>query len=101
MSNRKLLQQKLESILGSSNVYFQPPESTKMNYPAIVYHLNQIENRHAGNIVYKQSDSYSVTMIDTNPDNTTVRKLAGLPLCRFNNHYRADNLNHWNYTLYY
>ena len=31
------LQSVLEQTLGSRNVYFQPPASVKMKYPAIVY----------------------------------------------------------------
>ena len=31
------------TILGSRNVYFQPPESIKMNYPAIVYGLDDMQ----------------------------------------------------------
>ena len=37
MANRLDLQALLEDLLGSRNVYYQPPESVKMNYPAIVY----------------------------------------------------------------
>lgn len=32
----------LREILDSDNVYFQPPESLKMNYPAIVYSRERI-----------------------------------------------------------
>ena len=39
MANRLDLQALLEDLLGSRNVYYQPPESDKMNYPAIVYAL--------------------------------------------------------------
>lgn len=37
------LQYLLENILGSRHVYFQPPETVKMNYPAIVYSLDGID----------------------------------------------------------
>ena len=37
MKTRYELHEFLCEILGSRNVYFQPPESVKMKYPAIVY----------------------------------------------------------------
>lgn len=37
MASRLDLQTFLEELLESKNVYFQPPESVKMKYPAIVY----------------------------------------------------------------
>ena len=40
MGTRLELQSKLEEILGSRQVYYQPPETVKMEYPAIVYRQN-------------------------------------------------------------
>ena len=40
MASRLELQDTLETILESRNVYFNPPESIKMNYPAIIYKLD-------------------------------------------------------------
>ena len=37
MASRLNLQDKLEEVLGSKQVYFQPPESLKLKYPCIVY----------------------------------------------------------------
>ena len=34
---RLTLQTKLEDLLGSKHVYYQPPENLKMEYPAIRY----------------------------------------------------------------
>ena len=45
MKTRLELDEELVKILGSKNVYFQPPESLKLNYPAIVYSLSNISNR--------------------------------------------------------
>ena len=49
MASRLDLQTFLEELLESKNVYFQPPESVKMNYPAIVYALDDIDNVQADN----------------------------------------------------
>jgi len=99
MSRRLKLQTLLEELLGSRNVYFQPPESVKMKYPAIVYGLEDIENTFANDGVYLSQRKYSVTVIDEDPDSPIVGKVASLPSCRFNRHFKSDNLNHDVFTL--
>ena len=101
MASRHQLQLFLEKLLGSKNVYFQPPASVRMSYPAIRFTLNGIESEHANDGVYILNKSYSLTLIDPNPDNVIVDKIASLPNCRFDRHYKADNLNHYTFTLYY
>lgn len=101
MASRLQLQTELEELLGSRNVYFQPPASVRMQYPAIVYSRSNIENRHADNNVYMQSYFYEITVIDEDPDSEIVEKVSKLPTCRFDRHHKADNLNHDVFTLYY
>ena len=101
MASRLSLQTQLEELLGSRNVYFQPPESVKMNYPAIVYELDDISNSHADDGVYLSRKRYSITLIDGDPDSIFVDKIANLPTCNFNRHYKSDNLNHWNFSIYF
>lgn len=101
MASRLDLQAFLENLLGSRNVYFQPPASVKMNYPAIVYSRKNIVNEHANDGVYIQNNCYEVIVIDKNPDSEYPLKLARLPLCSFDRHYEAENLNHDVFTLYF
>ena len=101
MATRIDLQNVLEELLGSRNVYYQPPESLKMNYPAIVYARKTIDNSYANNSVYKQNYAYEITVIDKNPDSEIVNKISKLPTCRFDRHFKSDNLNHDVFTLYY
>jgi hypothetical protein len=100
---REDLHEILVDILGSNHVYFQPPETLKMDYPAIVYELNNIGSIHADNRVYYNTVSYMVTYIayDPEPMSEINRKLLQLPLCSFNRSYTADNLNHFVYTIYF
>ena len=49
------LQETLETILGSENVYFQPPESYKIEYPCIIYERANIKAIKADNIGYIKS----------------------------------------------
>lgn len=101
MASRLELQSLLEEIMGNRNVYFQPPESIKMKYPATVYVLDDIDSAHADNGVYSINKQYSITLIDKDPDSELVDKLAYLPTCRFDRFYVSENLNHWVFSVYY
>lgn len=100
MVNRRLeLHELLCEVLGSRNVYYQPPASVQMQYPAIRYSRYNIENEPADNIPYKQSHFYQLTVIDSDPDSEIVHKISKLPMCVFDRHYAADNLNHDVFTI--
>lgn len=101
MNRREELHEILCEALGSRNVYFQPPESIKMQYPAIVYSRDDIDNNFANNSVYMQSLAYSVIVIDSDPDSEVVDKVSKLPRCQYDRHYKSDNLNHDMFTIYY
>jgi hypothetical protein len=101
MASRLELQTTLEALLGSKNVYFQPPESVKMSYPAIVYAREKFNTEYADNVLYRLTHAYNVTLIDKNPDSEFVDKIAALPMCQFDRHYAADNLNHDVFILYF
>ena len=101
MASRLELHEVLCKILGSRNVYFQPPASVKMKYPAIVYERSDIENVFANNDPYMQSLVYDITVIDKDPDSRIVMEISRLPMCRFDRHFTADNLNHDVFTLYF
>lgn len=98
MRTRIELDDKLREL--TPNVYYQPPESILMKYPAIVYSRYDIENYHADNIPYIQSPVFQVIVIDANPDSEIVEKLSEFPMCSYDRHYSADNLNHDVFTIY-
>lgn len=95
------LQTILEKVLGSRNVYFQPPASIRMSYPAIVYELDDMPPNHADNQVYLQTNRYKVTVIDSDPDSKIPAQIAQFPMCRFSTRYTSDNLNHTVFELYF
>lgn len=101
MATRLELQSMLETLLGSRNVYYQPPSSIKMEYPAIVYSRKNIKNNFANDNVYGQSRFYEIIVIDSNPDSVIVDKVSKLKTCKFDRHYKSDNLNHDVFTLFY
>lgn len=101
MERRLQLHQILTEILGSENVYFQPPESTRMKYPCIVYQRNDANTKFADDKPYLNTKRYMVTVIDKDPDSEIPDKIAALPLCTYDRHHTVDNLNHDVYNLYY
>lgn len=101
MAPRLELQLMLVELLGSGNVYFQPPPTVKMQYPCIIYKREQIDMDHANNRPYRHKKRYQVTVVDPNPDSIIHEQLAFLPLCSYDRFYTADNLNHDVYTLFF
>jgi hypothetical protein len=103
MRPRAQLQALLSDILGSEYVYFQPPESVKMQYPAIIYETAKMNTIHADNRAYHFVRAFTVTFVtyDANPDSEVNSKLRELPLCQYDRHYLADNLHHYVYSLYF
>jgi hypothetical protein len=102
MGSRLQLQTLLEDLLGSRNVYFQPPESVKLAYPCIVYKRGNIgKTTFADDKPYHHRVIYQLILIDQDPDSNILDKIAILPMCSFERHYTADNLNHDVYNIYY
>lgn len=95
------LQALLEEVLGSRNVYYDPPESVKMKYPAIRYSRKKIENKFANNAVYRQHNCYEVIVIYKDPDSDLPFRISQLPMCSHDRPYIADNLHHDVFTLYF
>ena len=98
---RLTLQTKLEDLLGSNHVYYQPPENLKMEYPAIRYSKSDEEDIYANNIKYLSMSVYNLIVIDKKPDNPVIKKLLELPYSEFDRHYVADGLNHDIIRIFY
>ena len=98
---RLTLQTKLEDLLGSKHVYYQPPENLKMEYPAIRYSKSDEEDIYANNIKYLSMSVYYLVVIDKKPDNPVIKKLLELPYSEFDRHYVADGLNHDIIRIFY
>lgn len=93
----------LHSILTSitSNVYFQPPSTTRMVYPCIVYSRNDADTKFADNNPYRYTKRYQVTVIDQDPDSEIPDKVAALPMTLFNRAFAKDDLNHDVFNLFF
>lgn len=101
MADRLDLQGLLEELLESRNVYYQSPESVKMQYPAIRYSKKKIESVHANDSKYLMRDCYELIVISRTPDHPVIKKLLELPYCSYDRPYIADNLYHDVLTIYY
>ena len=101
MADRLELHSVLQELLGSSNVYYQPPESIKMQYDAIRYSKKTIDSKYANDRKYSMIDCYEVIVISRLPDNPAIKKLLSLPYCSYDRHYVADNLHHDVLTIYW
>ena len=101
LTRRQLFHEILCTALGSRNVYYQPPESIKMQYPAIVYSRNALEKVSADNTAYAIHQSYHVVLIDRQPDSPIVDNLIRLPYSRHQSTYKSDGMNHDAFEIYY
>lgn len=101
MASRNDLQKELESLLGVRHVYYQTPESVKMEYPAIRYSRSNVETKFANDKPYTHKNRYEIIVIDKKPDNPVIDEILKLPMCTYDRHYTADNLHHDVMTLYY
>lgn len=101
MGQRLELQSLLEEILGSRNVYFQPPENVRIQYPCIIYKRASARTEFAGNMPYSYKKRYQVTVIDRDPDSEIPDKIAALPMSIFDRHFAVDNLNHDVFNIFF
>lgn len=99
---RLSLQMKFEELLRSRNVYYQTPESVKMQYDAIRYSLGVPETRYANDKRYNYLTCYDVIVISRDPDPEVVGKILEMPYSSMSGKpYVADGLNHYPIKLYY
>lgn len=101
MASRVDLHRELERLLGFKHVYYQAPESVKMEYPAIRYSRSDVNTKSANNKPYMHKNKYEIIVIDRKPDNAVINEILKMPMSTYDKHYTADNLNHDVITLYY
>lgn len=102
MASRLNLHEELCALLGTRSVYFQPPESVKLNFPCIVYSRSGADTDYAENKTYNMTYQYNVQIISKDPDNDLAQMLAKhFQMCRYTRRFVLDNLYHDNLILYY
>lgn len=70
-----------------------------MSYPAIIYYRDDMRSFDADNIKYHKYNTYSITLIDRNPDSPLLDKIFELPSCNFQRSYNSNNLKHTVFRL--
>ena len=102
MASRLELHEELCTLLGSRNVYFQPPTSVQLKYPCIVYSRPSGDMTYADDKTYSLVFSYDIQIIDTDPDSDLPKRLGmHFPKCKIGRRLVSDNLYHDNFTIYY
>lgn len=102
MDNRLKLHAKLESLIGNSNVYFQPPASKELAYPCVIYSIGNGDVKYANDGVYCFTNRYTVSFIYKRPMPGLIETIVReLPKCREDRVYVVDNLNHYVFNVYY
>ena len=96
------LQDELKTILGSNNVYFQPPSTVKMKYPCFVFTRAGASQYTADNKNYMYTKKYNVTYISNESDPDMVdTMLRHFSMCQYDRPFVSDNLHHDVFTLYW
>lgn len=102
MRDRLELHEKLCEVLGSNKVYYQPPETVKLSYPCIVYELDTVASMKADNIPYLDYAQYSITHIYKDVESDLIGELSNrFSYCSHDRRFKADNLYHDVYRIYY
>lgn len=91
----------LRTTLGSTNVYFDPPESIKIKYPCIVYALGDHRESRAENAPYIKMKRYGLTYITQDADDPMVDTLEDLEYCHLNRPYKSDGLFCYAFDIYF
>lgn len=103
MASRLNLHNELKEVLGSNNVYYQPPESFKIKYPCFVYKREQVDQKYADNYTYTHKHRYTVTYIDLDPDNNIVERMIDhhFMYLSVSRGFVSDGLYHQVFEIYY
>lgn len=104
------LQFELETLINSTNVKFQPKsnvtdsneQSLSLKYPCILYSRVSADVKHADNKPYRITPRWQIVHISkTFNEQIIYDMLEHFPMCTFDREYKADNLYHHIFYIYY
>lgn len=93
-----ILSSVMEKCGEEPHLYFQPPESVKLEYPCIIYHMRNLDSRYANDRPYKIDVGYDVMYITRSPISKVPVELVKLPSFRYDRYYTSNGLYHYAYT---
>lgn len=92
------LLQKVSADAGEHiNLYHQPPENVKLEYPCIIYKLDNMPSNYADDRPYITTISYELTYITRSPVSEVPANLVKVPKMAFDRYYVYENLHHYTY----
>ncbi len=98
------LRAQLYLIHDTENVYYDPPESIRMDFPCFRFELNNFDVSHADNKAYSKKPRWAVTYITRDIEEieqVAEEMLEHFKYCNFDTSFRADNLEHAVFNLYF
>lgn len=101
LHNRRIEFHEILKSLNSKDLYFQPPNNCKIDYPCIIYEIDSIDSDFADDRMYRNKRKYKVTLIDRDPDTELIDKILNIPMCYFVTHFVVNNLHHYIFNIYY
>lgn len=72
-----------------------------MQYPCIIYDVDDARTEFAGNKPYMYTKRYQVTVIDRDPDSLIADTVPWLEQTLFDRKYTANNLHHFVFIMYF
>lgn len=97
---RLALHRELVEILGNAkHVYFMPPNSTRMCYPAIVYYVGGGNDVHADNTRYIPRTTFDVTLIESDPLSSRVDAIRGLRYTSYLTSFKKDGFHQHKFKI--
>lgn len=101
MKTRLEVQEMLEKILGSPNVYFQAPPNTGMKYPCIIYRFDRFGRDNADNQPYILTGRWEIHhMYKSIKNDIKETMLFAAPYVTFDRRIVADGVYNDYYTIY-
>lgn len=99
---RKFLHSLLVELPYLRKVYFQPPESVKLEFPCIIYRWDGNAEKYADDMAYKSKRHYHLVIADYDPDSVIPDVFQkNFTYAKLERTYTSDGMNHWAYSLYF
>lgn len=71
----------LKNLMPGIPIYFQPPESIRMQYPCLIYTIDGTNSVHADNIKYADTRIYQLILVQRQPDTYLLDVVNSLQMC--------------------
>lgn len=94
-----LLSSIMEECGEEPHLYFQPPESVKLEYPCMIYRLRTMTSRKADDKPYYKTIGFDITYVTRSPNSSVPSRMLSEQYMNFDRYYTSENLHHYAYTI--